>query len=306
MSTRRKFLALLGGAASLPVVNSLVGCSDGGTPSYTVQQADPGVTTVGFTGPIGLQLYSVRNELQEDLRGTIQAVYDIGYREVEMAGLYGLTPAEFRAMLDEVGLACTGYMAGFERLSDDVASVASEANTVGATYVSCAWVPHQAPFDEDDLARAVRDFTTAGEALRAEGLHFCYHAHGYEFQPAADGRTLFHRFLEETEPGVVDVEMDVFWFTWPGQQPVEWIEAYPGRFPIFHLKDMRHGTQTGTISGSAPLETNVPVGEGMIDFPAILRAAEANGGQRYYVEYEYTDAIEAVRKSLEYLESLRA
>lgn len=262
--------------------------------------------SVGFDGPVGLQLYSVRNELEENFNETLRAVREVGYREVEVFNLHGRSAGAYRSLLDDIGLRCTSYMTGYGRVVDEPGQVAAEAHALGAPFVVVSWIPHDEPFDAGDLARAVTDFTEAGRALADEGIRFCYHAHGYEFRPAGDGRTLFDRFMMETEPGVVDVEMDVFWVTWPGFDPISILEEYPGRFPLFHLKDMRKGTETGDLSGHAPLETNVPLGEGMIDIAAIVEAAESLGGERYYVEYEYDDALSAVAQSHAYLERLRS
>lgn len=262
--------------------------------------------SVAFDGPIGLQLYSVRNEMEESFEETLRAVHAAGYREVEVFNLHGRTTEAYRSTLEDVGLRCTSYMTGYERVVGEPGQVAAEAHALGASYVVVSWIPHDEPFDEGDLVRAVRDFSAAGQALAGEGIRFCYHAHGYEFRPAGDGRTLFDRFMMETAPGVVDVEMDVFWVTWPGFDPISLLETYPGRFPLFHLKDMRKGTERGDLSGHAPLETNVPLGQGQIDIPAIIEAAESLGGERYYVEYEYDNALSAVAQSFAYLERLRS
>ena len=194
--------------------------------------------------------------------------------------------------------------APYERVAGDIGAVAEEAHALGSPWVAVAWIPHEGDFGVDDIDRAIADFTAAGEALKSEGVRFAYHCHGYEFREAEGGGTLFDRFMENTEPGVVDVEMDVFWVKWPGSDPVALIEKYPGRFPLYHMKDMREGTEPGDLSGHAPLETNVPVGMGMIDFPAIVQAAEAQGVEEYIIEYEHTDALISIQQGLEYLKSL--
>lgn len=301
MPSRRTFLSRISSILALPAAASLASCTD--EPQYA-STPTPSSTPGTFDAPVGVQLYSVRNELDEDLEGTLRAVKEAGYDEVETYSFHGLSPGDFRMLLDDVGLAVTSMHAPYERVVDETAAVAEEAHALGSDWVAVAWIPHEEPFDASDVERAVRDFSAAGRMLRDEGVRFAYHCHGYEFREADGGGTLFDRFMTETEPGVVDVEMDVFWVRWPGRDPVELIEKYPGRFPLYHLKDMRSGSETGDLSGHAPLETNVPIGQGMMDIPAIVRSAEAHGAERYYVEYEHTNALEAIRESLAYLRSM--
>ncbi len=303
MTSRRKFLTRIGSVIAAPAVLPLVGC--GGQGEDTAPVSEPDVSTsAGINTPISVQLYSVRNELDMDLAGTLRAVREAGFDRVETYSLHGMSAVDFRALLDDSGLSAGSMHAPYERVADNIGAVAEEAHALGSPWVAVAWIPHEGDFDVDDIDRAIADFTAAGEALKSEGVRFAYHCHGYEFREAEGGGTLFDRFMENTEPGVVDVEMDVFWVKWPGSDPVALIEKYPGRFPLYHMKDMREGTEPGDLSGHAPLETNVPVGMGMIDFPAIVQAAEAQGVEEYIIEYEHTDALISIQQSLEYLKSL--
>ena len=290
----------------MPAAASLAGCA--GSDQEAHDQETYGVDAMASSGsmdvPIGVQLYSVRNELDADLEGTLRGVKAAGFDEVETYSLHDLSVTEYRALLDEVGLTVKSMHAPYERVASDIGAVAEDAHALGSPWVAVAWIPHEAPFGVEDIDRAIADFTAAGQALQGEGLRFAYHCHGYEFREMEGGGTLFDRFMEATEPGVVDVEMDIFWVRWPGHDPVALIEKYPGRFPLYHMKDMRIGTELGDLSGHAPLEANVPIGQGMIDFPAIMRAAEAAGVERYFIEYEYTDAMEAIRLGREHLMSI--
>ena len=307
MTSRRKFLTRIGSLAAAPAVLPLAGCAagegEGPADSAPAPSADMPAPAVGDT-PIGVQLFSVRHELGQDLAGTLKAVREAGFHQVETYGLPGATAAELRALLDDAGLVASSMHASYESVAADIGAVAQDAHTLGSPWVGVAWIPHEGEFSADDIDRAIADFTAAGEALKSEGLRFAYHCHGYEFRPAEGGGTLFDRFMERTEPGVVDVEMDVFWVQWPGADPVALIEKYPGRFPLYHMKDMREGTELGDLSGQAPLETNVPLGHGMIDIPGIVRAAEKNGVEQYIIEYEYEDALIAIEQGREYLETL--
>lgn len=303
MTSRRKFLTRIGSVIAAPAVLPLVGC--GGQGEDTAPASEPDMTASGgIDTPIGVQLYSVRNELDMDLAGTLRAVREAGFDRVETYSLHGMSVVDFRALLDDSGLSVGSIHAPYERVAGDIGAVAEEARALGSSWIAVAWIPHEGDFDVDDMDRAIADFTAVGEALKSEGMRLAYHCHGYEFREAEGGGTLFDRFMENTEPGVVDVEMDVFWVKWPGFDPAALIEKYPGRFPLYHMKDMREGTELGDLSGHAPLETNVPVGMGMIDFPAIVRAAEAQGVEEYIIEYEHTDALISIQQGLEYLKSL--
>lgn len=305
MTSRRRFLTQVGSFVALPTALALTGCAERAEEVPQPAAGDTAETVSGsFDEPVGVQLYSVRNELGEDLEGTLRAVKDAGFTQVETYSLHDMTAGDFRALLDDVGLDVVSMHVGYERVVDETAAVAEEARMLGSDWVVVPWIPHEEPFDADDMSRAISDFARAGEALRGEGLRFAYHAHGYEYHPTDEGGTLFDRFMNETEPGVVDVQLDVFWVVWPGQDPVALLERYPGRFPHLHLKDMRRGTTGGDLTGEAPLDVQVPVGEGMIDMPAILRAAEAQGAEYYFIEYEHTNPLEAIRSSLNYLRTV--
>lgn len=293
----------MGSAIAAPAVLPLVGCGGQEEDVAPAPDADASASA-GIDTPISVQLYSVRNEIDMDLAGTLRAVREAGFDRVETYNMNDMPAADLRVLLDDAGLSVGSMHAGYERVAGDIGAVAEDAHALGSPWVAVAWIPHEGDFDVDDIDRAVADFTAAGEALKSEGLRFAYHCHGYEFREAEGGGTLFDRFMENTEPGVVDVELDVFWVKWPGADPVALIEKYPGRFPLYHMKDMREGTELGDLSGHAPLETNVPVGMGMIDFPAIVQAAEAQGVEEYIIEYEHTDALISIQQSLEYLKSL--
>lgn len=304
MTSRRKFLARMGSMMAAPAVLPLAGCGGQGESAAPASDADMAAPAAPAT-PIGVQLYSVRHELDADVPGTLRAVREAGFDRVETYSLHDMSVAEYRALLDDTGLTVGSMHAPYERVANDIGAVAAEAHALGSPWVAVAWIPHEGEFSVDHIDQAIADFTAAGEALRSEGLRFAYHCHGYEFRPAEEGGTLFDRFLERTEPGVVDVEMDVFWVQWPGFDPVALIEKYPGRFPLYHMKDMREGTELGDLSGQAPLDTNVPLGQGMIDLPGIVQAAEANGVEEYIIEYEYEDALISIEQGLDYLETLQ-
>ncbi|MBO0723324.1 MAG: TIM barrel protein, partial [Blastocatellia bacterium] len=147
-------------------------------------------------------------------------------------------------------------------------------------------------------------FNRAGEALAKQGLKFFYHAHGYEFQPHGNG-TLFDLLMAETKPQFVHYEMDVFWIVHPGQDPVKLLEKYKGRFELMHVKDMRKGTPTGLLTGATDVKNDVALGTGIMDWPAILRAAQKAGVKWYFIEDESPTSVQQIPQSLRFLERVK-
>lgn len=257
-----------------------------------------------FSGPLGLQLYSIRQAMADDVPGTLAWVRDVGFEEVELAGTYGLTPEEFRGELDNAGLDATSMHTGYERFRDSLDVVLDEAETLGVEYVGIAWIPHEGAFTVDQARETAADFNEWGAAASERGFQFFYHNHGYEFQPAADGTVPFDVLVEETDADDVKFEIDVFWTVHPGVNPAELLRRYPDRWALMHVKDMREGTPTGDFSGGAPAETKVPVGAGMIDWADVLIAADEIGLERYYIEDESTDPMGNIPLSTQFLEQM--
>jgi sugar phosphate isomerase/epimerase len=293
MSSRRTFLRTLAGAAAVSRLRSLDSLAAQGPLKHPAN------------GTIGLQLYSLRHLFEKgDIPGTLALVRSWGFSDVEAAGTYKLAPTDFAAQVKRAGLRITSTGADFNQLAKDVGSVIKDAQALGAQQVMCAWIPHQGRFSRADVDKTVPIFTQAGRALRDAGLRFLYHVHGYEFQQGPDG-TPFDALAKQTQAGVVDFQMDVFWVVHGGANPVELFAKYPERFPSTHLKDMRKGTKVGDPSGSAPDDTSVPLGQGMVDIPGVLRAANKAGVKLHFIEDEHPQSEKQIPRSLEYLASLQ-
>jgi sugar phosphate isomerase/epimerase len=253
---------------------------------------------------IGAQLYSFRNQIPKDIPGTLQQIRAMGIREIEGGGSYGLPMSDYKALLDKLGFDMVSIGADFEKLRTDLPGIIREAKAFGARYVVCFWIPHKDnTFTIGDTRNAIEVFNAAGKALKDSGLAFCYHPHGYEFRPWENG-TLFDYLAANTNPEWVNFEMDVFWIKHPGQDPVELLKKYPGRFPLMHLKDRQHGTP-GNQDGHADVETNVVLGSGDVGIGAIMKQARAAGVKHYFIEDESSRSMEQVPKSIAYLKSVR-
>jgi sugar phosphate isomerase/epimerase len=259
-----------------------------------------------FAGPLGVQLYSFRGAFRTDVPGTLARVRALGFREVELAGTYGMSAARFRQLLDSVGMRATSMHVGYERLRDSLPAVLAEAKVLGARWVGTAWIPHpNGPLTVARAREVAADFNRWGRAAKAEGIGFFYHDHGYEF--LAHGDTLpMDVLMRGTDPDAVKYEMDVFWTALPGVDPAAWLRKYPGRWRLMHLKDMRRGVATGVHTGGTnPDSTEVPVGSGQIDFRAVLKAAQEVGVERYYIEDEVADPFATVPVSIRWLSSVK-
>lgn len=261
-------------------------------------------TGKSFKGPIGLQLYSLRDQFAKDVSATLDQVRSFGIEYVELAGTYNIPPEKFKQQLDSKGLKAVSGHFGFEQFRDNVEAIARDAKALGLEYVGCAWIPHDGAFDEKTCREAIAVFNRAGEALAKHGLKFFYHTHGYEFQPHGGG-TLFDLMMAETKPQFVRYQMDVFWIVHPGQDPVKLLEKYGKRFELMHVKDMRKGTATGLLTGQSDVKNDVALGTGLMDWPAIFKAARKAGVKWYFIEDESPSVVEQIPRSLRYLEQVK-
>ena len=253
--------------------------------------------------PMGLEIYSLRNEAEKDLPATLALIRKFGFTEVEGGDFYGRSAAEFRKLLDGNGLKLTSMMAAYDRLNRDIHSVADDAHALGAEYVVCSTVPHHKKLTAEDCERAIESLNRFGENLAKSGLRCCYHTHGIEFGKSPEG-TLFDTLAKGTNAQLVNFEMDIFWIVYAYQDPVKLLHQYPGRFPLMHVKDIRKGTALGGSPGDVLEEASVPLGTGLVNIPVALRAARETGVRHYYIEEEAVDAAKQISESLRYLESL--
>ncbi len=257
-----------------------------------------------FAGPLSMELWTYRDELKQNLVGTLALIHRLGFTDVETSSYYGKSAAEFRRLLDQHGLTCSSIVTHYKALSQNVDAVAADAKALGAHYVVVSEFPHKGTLTLDESKKAAADLNRWGAALKKYGLRFAYHPHGFEFVHTANGN-LFDDLLQLTEPENVTYEMDVFWFYYGGGDPVAYLTKYPNRFELMHLKDLRKGEPHGKPIGRAPYSTSVALGTGQLDFPAILRAAAKAGVKRYYIEDESPYAAQQVPVSQVYLKSVR-
>ncbi len=251
----------------------------------------------------GLQLYSLRDQFAKDAVTTMAKVKAMGFKNVEMAGTYGLRFPDLMKLLAQNELNVVSFGGDFEKLEKTPQRLAEEARAYGAKYIVCFWIPHDGDnFSIEDVDKAVEVFNEAGRIIARNGMLFCYHPHGYEFKPYKDG-TLFDYMVEKLDPRYVHFELDVFWIKQAGQDPLALLKKYSTRFVLLHLKDRKKGTPD-TTNGQGDLEANVVLGTGDVGIAEIMKEAKKLGIKHYFIEDESSRVEEQLPKSLDYLKSL--
>ncbi|GHT35582.1 sugar phosphate isomerase [Planctomycetales bacterium] len=259
-------------------------------------------TSATFKGPVGVQTYSLRNQLKQDGAKALDFLKDLNvkYVEIGIENHYGLTQEQMKKELDDRGLIPIAAHAGQGFLLNKTDEAIAAAKYFGLKYVGVAWASHKKPLDEEQTLKIAADFNEIGKRLKAAGIQFFYHNHGFEFQPYKN-ETLFDLLMEKTDPDLVKLEMDVLWTVFPGQDPVKLLKKYPNRWVLMHLKDLKKGVE-GNLSGGTDLTNDVELGTGQADYPAILKACQEIGVKYYFIEDESPVVLEQLPKSLKYLE----
>jgi sugar phosphate isomerase/epimerase len=282
MQTRREFLGTLGigalGAAALACTG-------------TNGQASTPPTKVM---PLGIQLYTLRSLLERDFDGTLARVAEIGYREVEFAGYYNRTPEQVREVLRRTGLAAPSAHIPLPATDDAWMRALDAAKIIGHQWAVVPWLDET---QRKDLPRLADRLNHLAVMTKAAGLRQGYHNHDFEFAASPAGGTLLDALITGTDPALVSFEMDVYWVTKAGADPLALMAKYPGRFPLLHLKD----------ATPAPERRITDVGSGTIDWRTVLRTARAQGHQHAFVEHDSSaDPLASARTSFRYLSTLNA
>jgi len=248
---------------------------------------------------IGLQLYTVREQMKKDLLGTLQQVARIGYTWLEAAGykdgkFYGMIPAEFKAIVNDLGMKLISSHVAFNKNQSQ--QVIDAHLELGVPYVVYPWMsmPDQ-PSKEDYYIKADL-FNELGESCKNAGLKFGYHNHDFEFVKINE-TTAYDILLERTEPGLVCMEADLYWMRYANVDPLHYFSEYPGRFELWHVKDME----------DSPERDFAAVGEGTIQFAKYFNEATLDSGMKFFfVEQDRCkiDPLESIEISYKYLRTL--
>jgi sugar phosphate isomerase/epimerase len=259
------------------------------------------------TDHLGLQMYSLRvTTMQQGWHAGLDEAKALGFKFIEGGAPKGVTPQDYTAELASRGITLVSAGFPYEQLAKDLAASVARAKDLGVKYAAVAWIPHkdEVPFTDDDASKAASDFNAWGAAFKAAGITFAYHPHGYEFRPDPNGDTPFDVLARSTKPEFVSFELDVFWATHGGQNPTALLAKYPDRWRLMHVKDIRKGAPTGIYTGHAPGTDDVPVGSGQVDWPSVLKEAQAVGVAWYFIEDESPTPLQNIPQSIAYLKSL--
>ena len=260
---------------------------------------------------IGLQLYTVRDAMDKDPAGTLAKVAKVGFNSVEAATytgselFYGMDGASFAKVLKDNGLS---LISSHYRLGEDLDNgkpmkgtilndwnkAVDDAAALGLKYMICAWLSPTERGYLDHYKKIAEDLNTAGETCKKAGIQLCYHNHDFEFIKQ-DGKYPYEMLLINSDPDLVKMEMDMYWMTKAKQDPITLFNQYPGRFPLWHLKDM----------DNTPQQMFTEVGNGIIDFKAIFKHANKAGLKYFFVEQDICpgDPFDSITKSYNYIKT---
>jgi len=259
----------------------------------------------------GIQLYTVRDEMQKDFRGTLAALAAMGYQEVEFAGFYDRKPAEVKALLQELKLQAPSAHIGDALFGAEAQRSIDDALTLGNRYLVCPWVPKEQWGDLDAWKRRVDAFNKAGELCRKAGLQFAYHNHHFEFATIS-GQRPYDILLAGCDPQLVQMELDLYWAAAARQDPLALLRKHPGRFPMVHLKQLSglpkvtSGGDLLTLDMQDAHRTMADVGPGLIDFQALLADPAAAGIRHFFVEHDAAKhPLESAANSLRFVQGLK-
>jgi sugar phosphate isomerase/epimerase len=232
--------------------------------------------------------------MKEDFAGTLQKVAAIGFKEVEFAGLFELAPKDVRALLDKNGLTTPASHVDWATVENKLPETLEMAKILGQKFIVVPYVGEAERKQPDIWKRAVDLFNKAGKESQKAGIQFAYHQHGFEFVPsdALGGKLPYDYLLENTDPALVKMELDICWAVAAEQDPVAYFNRYPGRFPLVHVKDwLKDGSQASAYAGALGQGTKFTgqmtnVGAGSIDWKRIFGQADKAGIKHYIVEYD--------------------
>ncbi len=277
MHTRRKFITNTGALAAGTIL----------LPSFTLKRIKE--------KNLGVQLYTFRDEMAKDPRGTLQQIADVGIKQIESARsskghYYGLSPAEMKNECKNLGMT---LRSGHVHLDENWSRTIEEAAASGQEYVVCSSMPSKGQ-TVDNYKKVAETFNKAGEDCKKMDLKFGYHNHAYEFE-SADGEVLYDVLLNNTQSDLVHMEMDLGWVTVGGKNPIDYFNEFPGRFALWHLKDMDLVKKEST-----------EFGKGGLDISLMLQNKKKSGVKFIFIEQEEyaTSPLDSMKYNMNYLKNL--
>jgi len=287
---RREFLQTTGFAASGIFLSSYLPSCKSASVSKEVRDN------------FGLQLYTLRDVLPDDPKGVLKQVASYGYKQIEsyehskLGIFWGMKNTEFKTLMNDLGMKIVSSHCDINK---DFERKAAEAAEIGMHYLLCPYLGPQKKID--DFKKFAETFNQKGEICKKNGIRFGYHNHDYGFVQL-EGQYPQDVLMQDTDKNLVDFEMDIYWVVTAGQDPIAWIDKYPGRFKLCHIKDRKKGATP------SQRDVSVELGTGSIDFKKILIEADKKGMNYYFVEqeaYENTTPLAAAKADADYLKNFK-
>ena len=270
--------------------------------------------------PVGLQLYTVRDDMAKDFKGTLQQVKALGYDGVEFAGLFGQNPADIKAWCAELGLNPISAHVPLAEMLEDIDKVIADYKTIGCEYIVVPYVTEERRPGGELFKQMVEEIRAIGAKCKEAGLVLLYHNHDFEFQKTETGEIGLDYLYANVPADLLQTELDQCWLKYAGQDPVAYLEKYSGRSPIVHLKDYYAsgeqkedpyaliGLNEGEKKENKAFEFR-PLGYGVQDIPSIIEASKKAGSKWFIVEQDQPSLgktpMECAGMSMEYLKSLK-
>lgn len=291
MYNRRKFIQLSGGATAGLALSSMAGVS-------FLSSCDEDAKKIK---KFGLQLYTLRDDMPKDPRGVLKQVAGFGYKQIEsyegaQGMFWGMSHTDFKKYMDELGMTIVSSHCDINK---DFETKAAQAAEIGMKYLICPYKGPQTSIDA--FKKFAEEFNQKGEVCKKNGIRFAYHNHDYSFKPL-DGQLGQDVMMKNTDPSLVDFELDMYWVVTAGQDIEAWLNKYNGRFKLCHIKD--RSKTPGTDNG----KNSVNVGTGVIDWSKILKTAKTTGMEYFIVEqeaYAGTTPLKAVEADAAFMKKLK-
>lgn len=300
-NSRRDFLKVSAAGALGAIVMSQYACQTAPAPPPPPPPVDP--KSFG----LALQLYTIRDAMTTDVPGSLKQVSDIGFKYLELAGyadgkFYGYEPEEFKKLVNDLGMEIISSHTQVEDRGitiENAKKMAEDHAKLGVKYCIQPWVVPEARKTLSSYHKMVAEWNKVGGIMKESGIQFGYHNHNFEFATVEGKIPFYDVIMAELDKELVTMELDLFWTTKAGQNPVEIFNIYPNRFQLFHMKDMfTHEPPFFTTDGE---DDFAPVGAGVIDFKYILAAKDVAGLKYMVVEQDSTKdglPFEAIKTSI--------
>jgi sugar phosphate isomerase/epimerase len=300
---RRKFIGAAGALAAGGMILPHWACTNGqtGGGGDAADSTAAGTTAVaGSLAAFGLQLYTLRDAMPTDPKGMLKQAADFGYKQIEgyegdLGLFWGMTNKEMKAWCDDLGL---DFVSSHCNVDEDFEAKAAQAAEIGMKYLICPWRGPQKKLD--DFKKIADSFNMYGGICKKNGIRFAYHNHGYSFAPL-EGQIPQDVMMDNTDPATVDYEMDIYWVVTGGADPLAYLQKYPNRFRLCHIKDRQKDAAADERDASCDL------GTGSLDYAKILKVAQDNGMEYYIVEqekYDNSTPLKSAQADAEYLKKL--